>query len=277
MEELKRQLVEIKKNDYKFTGYNLDKLISEMLKNIGATDSELRDELIYRTFGQMIVTKNVLNKNQLKQLLDICVDDQHLFYRLGESETDSVFVRSFSVLIVPLILNVDHRYSFLSESEIKYVQKRLLAYVRNEKDLRGYVVGKGGAHALAHAADALEDIAKHRYIEEDDLTELLEIISAKILFSNSVFTHNEDERLALSAFSTIDRGLLSEQQILNWLNKLKFQLDTQKKLVSDLNGLYLKLNVRNFLYTLYFRLLYNNVGTTPQKEIEKILDSIRDF
>ncbi|WP_025784376.1 DUF2785 domain-containing protein [Sporosarcina sp. D27] len=277
MEELKCQLIEIKKNDYNFTGYDLDKLISEMLTNIGAIDSELRDELIYITFGQMIVTNNVLNKDQIKLLLDICVDDQHLFYRLGESETDSVFVRSFSVLILPLILNVDHRDSFLSESEIKYVQKRLYTYVRNEKDVRGYVDGKGWAHALAHAADALAAIAKHPYTEEDDLIELLEVINAKILFSNSVYTHNEDERIALSAFNTIDRGLLSEHQILNWINNLKIQLDTQKKLVSDLNGLYLKLNVRNFLNNLYFRLRYNNVGNTLQKEIEKILDSIRDF
>ena len=277
MAELKCQLIEIRKKDYNFTGYDLNNLIFEMLKYIGATDSELRDELIYITFGHMIVTNNVLNQDQLKQLLNICIDDQHLFYRLGESETDSVFVRSFSVLILPLILNVDQRDSFLSESEIKYVQKRLFTYVRNEEDIRGYVEGKGWAHALAHAADALGEIAKHRYIKEDDLMELLEVISAQVLFSKSVYTYNEDERMALSAFNTIDRGLLSDQQILNWINNFKIQLDTQKKLVADLNGLYLKLNVRNFLYNLYFRLRYKNESISLQKEIEKMLDSIRDF
>ncbi len=65
MAELKCQLIEIKKNDYNFTGYDLNKLISEMLKDIGSIDSELRDELIYITFGQMIVAKNVLKKVQL--------------------------------------------------------------------------------------------------------------------------------------------------------------------------------------------------------------------
>ncbi|VDG96902.1 Protein of uncharacterised function (DUF2785) [Lysinibacillus sphaericus] len=277
MADLKFQLIDIKNNDYNFTGYDLNKLISEMLKDIGSTDSQLRDELIYITFGQMIVTKNVLNTDQIKQLLDICVDDQHLFYRLGESETDSVFVRSFSVLILPLILNVDQRDAFLSEAEIKYVRKRLSTYVREENDVRGYVDGKGWAHALAHAADALGEIAKHPYIKEDNLIELLEVINAKVLFSNSIYSHNEDERMALAAFNTIDRGLLSEQQILNWINNIKIQLDTQKKLVSDLNSLYLKLNVRNFLYNLYFRLRYNNIGITIQKEIEKVLDSMRDF
>lgn len=130
---------------------------------------------------------------------------------------------------------------------------------------------------MAHAADALGEIAKHHYIKENDLIELLDVVNAKVLFSNSVYTHNEDERMALSVFNTINRGILSEQQVLNWIDNFKFQLDTQKKLESDLSGFYLKLNVRNFLYNLYFRLRYNNVGITLQKEIEKVLDSIRDF
>lgn len=277
MEGLKSQLIEIRKKGYDFTGYNLNDLISEMLKRIGTTDSELRDELIYITFGHMIVTNNLLNKDQLKQLLDICVDDQHLFYKLGESEDDSVFVRSFSVLILPLILNVDQRYSILSENEVKYIQERLFTYVRNENDVRGYVDGKGWAHALAHAADALGELAKHRYMKEDDLIKLLEVINAKILFPNAVYTYNEDERMAFSAFHVIDRGILSEQQIIDWINNLQIQLDDQKKLVSNPESLYIKLNVRNFLYNLYFRLRYNNLGTTFQKEIEKMLNSIRDF
>lgn len=78
--------------------------------------------------------------------------------------------------------------------------------------------------------------------------------------------------------SRVIAGLtLSGVRMLDWIDNFKFQLDTQKKLESDLSGFYLKLNVRNFLYNLYFRLRYTNVGITLQKEIEKVLDSIRDF
>lgn len=277
MTELKQQLTEIKKNDYTFAGYDLDKLISEMLRDIGSTDSELRDELIYITFGKMIMTHHVLNKDQLTQLLFSCVDDEHLFYRLGETETDSVFVRSFSVLIIPLILSVDQHDCFLSESEIQYIRKRLFTYVRNEKDIRGFVDGKGWAHSVAHAADALGAMAQHRYIKEEGLLELLDVLTAKILIPGSVYTHNEDERMAFSAFTTIDRGVLSEQQLSNWLHDLQSQMNAQKKMVSDPESLYLKLNVRNFLYNLQFRLRSNHVGSTLQKEVEQVLDSIRDF
>ncbi|MGG0645048.1 DUF2785 domain-containing protein [Sporosarcina gallistercoris] len=90
-------------------------------------------------------------------------------------------------------------------------------YVRKEKDVRGSVDGKGWAHAMAHAADKLGEISKHRYIKEDELIELLEVLNVKVLFSNSIFTHNEDERMVLSAFITNDRGVLSEQNILSGL------------------------------------------------------------
>src|SRR5690606_23708200 len=106
----------------------------------------------------------------------------------------------------------------------------LFTYVRNEKDIRGYVDSKGWAHAVAHAADALGEVAKHRYIREDDLLELFEVVNSKVLFSDSVYTHNEDERLALAAFHAIDRGILGEQQISNWVNNLRIQMDNQKKL-----------------------------------------------
>src|SRR5699024_10735338 len=136
---------------------------------------------------------------------------------------------------------------------------------------------KGWAHALAHAADALGEIAKHPYIKENELLELLEVINAKVLFSDSVYSYNEDERMALSVTNVIEKGLLSEQQILNWIDYFRFQLDERMKFVSDPDGLNARLNVRNFLYSLDFRLRYKNMGKTFQRGIEKTLDFIREF
>ena len=61
----------------------LSAMIPAMLNHIGSTDSELRDDLIYSAFGTWIGDK-VLNAGQLRELLPIILDDQHLPYRLGE-------------------------------------------------------------------------------------------------------------------------------------------------------------------------------------------------
>lgn len=277
MNDLKHQLIEIRANGYNFTDYDLDDLNLKMIRNIGSTDFVLRDELIYTTFGQMILLKNLLDKNQLNQLLEICLDDQHLFYGLGEKETDSVFARSFSVLVLGLVLDADNRQSFLSEKEFRFVIEKVFDYFKNERDIRGYVEGKGWAHALAHAADTLNVIASHSYSTEKESLDLLKIIKSKVLFSDSVYSHNEEERMALPVLSIFKSGLLVDQQILNWISEFRSQLEEQKKLVSNPDGLNVLLNVRNFLSSLYFRLRFEDIGNHFQKEIEETLNSIREF
>ena len=71
-----------------------------MMKHIGSTDPVLRDELIYVTFATWI-GQGVFSEDQLRHMLQLALDDQHLFYAIGEQGTDSVFTRTFSVLLLP--------------------------------------------------------------------------------------------------------------------------------------------------------------------------------
>ena len=66
----------------------------EMLKQIGNPVSYLRDKLIYQSFGKMIVS-NQLNPEEIQALLEAVIQEDYLFYGIGESGTDSVFTRSF--------------------------------------------------------------------------------------------------------------------------------------------------------------------------------------
>lgn len=277
MNDLKQQLIEIRANGYNFTNYDLDDLSLKMIRNIGTTDFVLRDELIYTAFGQMILLKDLLDKNQLNKLLEICLDDHHLFYGLGERKTDSVFARAFSVLVLGLVLDADNRHSFLSKREFSFVVEKVFKYFKSERDIRGYVEGKGWAHALAHAADTLNVIASHSYSTEKESMDLLKIIKSKVLLSDAVYSHNEEERMALPVLSVVKSGLVVDQQILNWISDFRPRLEEQKKLVSDPDGLNVLLNVRNFLSSLYFRLRFEKIGNHFQQEIEETLNSIREF
>ncbi|MGY0691878.1 DUF2785 domain-containing protein [Virgibacillus sp. FSP13] len=277
MNDLKHQLLEIRANEYNFANHNLDDLSLEMIKNIGTTDFVLRDELIYTTFAQMILIKDLLDQNQLNQLLGTCLDEWHLFYGLGEKENDSVFARAFSVLVLALVLDADNRQSFLSEGEFNAITDKTFDYFNNERDIRGYVKGKGWAHALAHAADTLNVIANHSYFTGERALNLLKIIRSKVIFSDSVYCYNEDERMALPVLSVFKSGLLSDQQVVNWISDFRSQLEEQKKIVSDPDGLNLLLNVRNFLSSLYFRLKFEKIRDHFQREIENTLNSIRGF
>lgn len=277
MVDLKHQLLEIRENDYNFTDYDLDRLITSMVKHIGTTDFVLRDELIYTTFGQMIFMKDLLDPNQLRALLRICLDDEHLYLGLGEDEGDFVFTRSFSTLVIALVLDADSRYSFLSKEEFELTLAAVFNYVRKERDSRGYVKEKGWAHALAHAADTLDELAKHRYFTEDNAVDLLEIIKSKVFYDGAVYSAQEDERFAIPVLSVVKTDLLSDQQINSWIGSFSATLEEEKKVVSDPNRLNLYLNVRNLLSSLCFRLRFEKIGNHLQDELEKTLDEIREF
>src|SRR5699024_1109327 len=277
MHHLKQQLICIRENGYDYTGYDLEDLSLNMLKHIGTTDGELRDALIYTTFGDMIIAKNVLSVSQMKRLLRISLDKDHLFYGFGRKESDCVFARALSVLVLGLILNADRRHSFLSNSEFENVNGKLFTYVAGENDIRGYVVGKGWAHALAHAADTLDEIARLPYATGVDLEELLKIIQSTFLVSETVYSYNEDERMALPVISIFKSGVVNESQILDRIREFEPMLEVHKERVSDPEGLNIDLNVRNLLHSLYFRLRFERMGTLFQKKIEETLDAIRAF
>src|ERR1700753_973284 len=75
-----------------------------LLENFSSADAELRDELSYIILASSIIGKQKLTQDQLETLLTTASDDEHLFYHIGEVGTDTVFMRSFSNLIIASIL-----------------------------------------------------------------------------------------------------------------------------------------------------------------------------
>ncbi|WP_458125069.1 DUF2785 domain-containing protein [Paenibacillus sp. Z3-2] len=224
-------------------------LALHMMNHIGSPDPVLRDELIYVTFATWI-RQGVFSQDQLRHILQLALDDQHLFYGIGEQGTDSVFTRTFSVLLLPPILNVDRQRPFLNKEDIAGIHHRLTTYLEREKDVRGYVDDKGWAHAPAHAADAVEDLAQSPYLERTDLLELLHALAVKITESSVVYIHDEDQRIAHAVITILRRNLLEQKDITVWIDSLHPGDKAENR--SLLESSQMRLNVRLFLQTLYF-------------------------
>lgn len=122
---------------------NRDELIDHMLRHIGSIDSTLRDDLIYPTFASLIF-EEYLTKQQLEKICTICMDDNHLFYQIGDTKKDSVFTRSFSALVLALLLEKDRLSPSLPASLLTHVIDNSLSYLLQETDTRGYVKARAG-------------------------------------------------------------------------------------------------------------------------------------
>ena len=258
-EEMRQLLDQVKSNDYAVpAGVDLDDAIADMLRFVGDIDSDLREN-VYSTFDTWS-DKGMLSPEQMRHILNIAMDGQHLFLGIGESGTDSVFTRSFTSLLISVAFCMQDEHPFMTSAEIQAVKEAVLRYVRQEQDYRGYVKGKGWAHAVAHIADALANLAcidkatdvdSEYTIGRDGMLEILEAIKILAINSEKVYDTAEDERLAVAVMYVFGQEVLSEDDMRGWLASLGEAIE-RKAMPADY---YRRINQKHFMRSLYFRML----------------------
>lgn len=250
--ELKEILKQIQNGDKKWDEENGSMLIASMLEHIGSTDSTLRDAYIYGTFCKFAIEKK-LDDSLLEELIDTCLTDDMLFKGIGETGTDSVFTRSFTTLLIAVVLYSDNESDFLSEEKIDEVKNKMIDYMKAEKDLRGFVSGKGWAHSIAHAADVFDELAKNRYADTKMFTELLSALWEKAFVSDTVYVHDEDERILNPIIEMLKRGL-DLQVVESLLQDLPAEMKKQKEQLDEENYWFLIANAKKFLKSFYIQI-----------------------
>lgn len=243
-------------------GHSLDQLTQELMVYLGSPDPELRDEFAYLILANWI-RRGFYDAQQLRAIAQTCLRNTQV--GLGDTETDSVFLRSFSVLILAAIIARDNADPFLDGEEIHRVFDTVLDYVYAERDLRGYVPDKGWAHAIAHAADCLHYLAQSQQLGGQHLEQLAIGIASRMAAPvTHIYHHDEDERMALAVMAVAGRNLLDVHFWEEWLGSLAqpileagFNLERNAQVQ----------NIKHFLRSLYFQL-----ALTPSNA-----QSIREF
>lgn len=246
------------------------RLAEALLENFSSPDPQLRDTLSLNLMDRLI-EEGLLTMGEQVALLQAAMDDRHLFAGIGETGTDSVFGRSFSVLVVPMVLGSDLRDAELPEEIVIWALNRVVAYAAAERDWRGYVADKGWAHAVAHTADALSVVGRHPQTPATRVPEVLSTIHdlATLPFP---LGYREDDRLAFAACQLMESGRLSVEAIQAWLDS--FQLLTgQDGQTQTLSGA----NAEHFLRSLYFRFRANSREHAWLDPIQSALDRFDIF
>ncbi|MEJ8545304.1 DUF2785 domain-containing protein [Brevibacillus borstelensis] len=230
-------------------GEQLQDFVALMLQYIGDPQPELRDELIYPTFYAWIKEEDRFTEEELRSLLYILTDEQHLFYHIGSEGDHSVFTRTFSVLPIALIVQRHRKQPFLDHADFCCMKQSLLRYYREEKDLRGYLPEEGWAHSAAHGADALDELVQCPESDAAVQREVLAAISGMLHNGHHIFSEEEDERIATIVDTMIDKELLPRQEIADWISGLA-QCGGWPRSRGQVIA---RVNSKNFLRSLYFR------------------------
>lgn len=240
-----------------------------LLANLASPDSELRDELSYMVLASAIIDKGRLSPTQIEKLLATTLDENHLFYHIGEIGTNSVFMRSFSNLIIAAILYDDVKSPELSAHMIAHTKDALLRYAQQEHDWRGYVMGKGWAHAMAHLADSLDECAQNRFMQQEDREQILDVVRTLAQLAEPLYSE-EDIRLATVVYHVIVTRQVTDVFLDEWLASCYIERGTDVTTWTSVT------NMKNFLRSLYFLLQWDNMSMHFAEQISVLLRRLDD-
>ncbi len=197
-------------------GQTLAELTKALLPLLGSRDGHLRDELALELLWGWI-SAGLYSAVEIRQIGGIL--RANLEQGVGQDCDDSVFLRSFSVLLLSAIVSADSEQQRLPAAEIRQTLAAVLDYFLAEVDWRGREPECGWIHAVAHAADCFLALAHSPHLQAEDLLQMLQVIQARLLRpSRYVLLAEEDERLARTVRGIISRGLIDDGDLQGWFS-----------------------------------------------------------
>ncbi|QDZ99360.1 DUF2785 domain-containing protein [Lysinibacillus fusiformis] len=248
--KLMLDLQRIEKDEYQLReGEQHQDFFPLLLQFIGDPQPELRDNLIYPMFYMWIKEENRISEEELRSLLSVLTDKNHLFYHIGSEEDQSVFTRTFSALPIALIVQRHRQNPFFTQVEIEQLLHTMLRYYKEEKDLRGYLSEGGWAHSASHGADVLAELVQCKECSTVMRGEILVAISEKLDNGRHIFSDEDDERLVNIVDAIIVKELLPHQEIADWISSLAQCCNLPRSRSQVIT----RVNNKNFIRSLYFR------------------------
>jgi hypothetical protein len=195
----------------------LGDLTAELTTMLGSPDPEQRDGTAYPSLSTWIY-RGVYD-DLLSGLGDWMAAG--LTVGLGEVGTDSVFRRSFSVLALAECLARDNVKLLLPSARVFDWGDRVASWFLRERDTRGYVPGKGWAHAIAHGADAIGILAQSPYFATNELTVFLDVLADRLLMKDSdLLVAGETDRMAAATMQILRRNVISLKVLEPWIFRI---------------------------------------------------------
>ncbi len=231
-------------------GRSLADLTADLTALLGDTDPQQRDGIALPVLATWI------ERGVYDDLLRGLGDGMAAGLRrgLGERNTDSVFRRSFSALILAECIARDNERPLVPGGKVLEWGDRLASWLLAERDSRGFVPDKGWAHAIAHGADAIGVLAASPHVGGAELVVLLEVIGERVVTPVDVpFGSGEPDRLAAATLAVLRRERIGIDTVEMWLAQL---VDGARKRRRDLvtDPYRITGNLDTYLRALYLQL-----------------------
>jgi Protein of unknown function (DUF2785) len=176
---------------------------------LASPDPQVRDDLAAGTLVRWIAMDRLLSDEEMRELHRQAVSLNGPLATLGDQESDTVFGRSFTILLLALLHAADNASAYLADRQWHATVTTLSRFGRNELDLRAEVPGKGWAHAIAHAADLADELAQSRHCTTAVALAALAALSTLVNRLEHPFLGEEEDRIAVAASRFVSEGYVT--------------------------------------------------------------------
>ena len=185
---------------------------------LGSPDPELRDAIGYEALETWVYRDRSLRDAELERLRKTLMVNAR--WGLGSGDGDGLFLRSFSTLVLSVFAAADLKQPFLDQSRFDAMVDLALEQLARERDLRGYIPGKGWGHATAHCADLLKFLGRSPRLQTAQQARIVSGIAERVRSAGTVFVWGEDARLALALAALARRPDLDPAPFEQWFARL---------------------------------------------------------
>lgn len=197
-----------------------------MLENLGSLDLVLRDEIIYIGFAKNFM-EGLFSTNQKQRIYEYIFDCNLLLKGIDKGISDETFTRAFTSLVLVVMLKNHYQNPWLSSDQEERIIETSLYYMEHEHDNRGFVEGKGWAHAFAHGADLLGTLTESHLFTQDHTIRFQDIYKRALVdIDNLLF--KEEGRLARGSVELIKNKKIANTSFINWIDTISKELFTSQ-------------------------------------------------
>ena len=131
------------------------------------------------------------------------------------------FRRPFATLALSEVARADRVEAFLTEAELHALAETGTTYLRGVRDYRGFIVGEGWRHGVAHGADLLMQLAINPRLSRADVDLLLGSIATQVAPPGAhAYVHGEARRLARPVLFLAKRADIDDAAWAVWFQTL---------------------------------------------------------
>lgn len=254
-------------------------LTDELLDYLSETDPELRDTFGYNILARWIAVYRYHQASDLRHMLNWLI--VQLSHDIGAEESDTVLLRSYSASILALILYRDIKEHVFTIPEVQQVLDAACAYLLDERDTRAYTENLGWINAIANATSLIRFTVMNAAITAPELRGVLTTIRDKVMQEETptLFTHDEDDRLARVILAVMLRDELTTFDFVDWLQPFKAWqtlLRDRDDTAYDPTTHAVYHNIKHFLQALYVQMqLKANLPRFAHEAKPELLETLR--